>query len=352
MKKSTIIYFYAAPSSFVVEDIKVLSRYFHIKRFRFSQKSKILSPVFYGFQLIYLILNSFSANAYVIMFGGHHSLLPALFGKIFWKPCFIINGGTDCVSFPSIGYGNFRGGMLNKVTRWSYNLAACLLPVHRSLEGYDYTYDNRDYNRQGIKAFMPALDTPVKEVNFGFDPERWKMGTNRQRNSFITVAAGLENHYRAELKGVDLIVRAASELPDATFTIVGCPDNHSLGQLPKNVVTMSFVSNEKLVELYGRHEFYIQVSMSEGFPNAISEAMLCGCIPIGSMVGGIPDIVGDTGFLLAYRDFNAFKDLVAQALSANKNELSLKARSRIMEKYPKDKREKELVAVINSYLIK
>ena len=33
--------------------------------------------------------------------------LPILFSKIFFKKSIVVAGGTDCVSFPSIGYGNF-----------------------------------------------------------------------------------------------------------------------------------------------------------------------------------------------------------------------------------------------------
>ena len=284
------------------------------------------------------------------MFGGHTSLLPALFGKIFRKPCIIICGGTDCVSFPSIGYGNFRGGLLNLVTRWSYKLASNLAPVHKSLVEYDYIYDDNDFKKQGILSFMPDLKTPFTVINYGFDPDKWIESKEKISNSFITVAAGLENSYRARLKGVDLILEAAPYFPQATFTIIGCPDNYKLPVKSSNVKTYSFVSNSELKDIYNKHEFYIQVSMSEGFPNSICEAMTCGCIPVGSNVGGIPDIVGDAGFILMKRNIDQFRNLLSEALNCDRKLFSAKARARIMEKYPKNLREEQLLNLVNKLI--
>jgi glycosyltransferase involved in cell wall biosynthesis len=280
------------------------------------------------------------------MFGGHQSFLPALFGKVFGKPCLIICGGTDCVAFPSINYGNFKGGILATVTRWSYKLAAHILPVHKSLIEYVYTYSDADFKKQGIKFFIPRLKTPMTVINYGFDPDKWVESKQKIENSFITVAAGLDKPYRAKLKGVDLILEAALSFPNAIFTIIGCPENYKLPVKSQNVKTYSYVSNAELKDIYNKHEFYLQVSMSEGFPNAICEAMTCGCIPIGSNVGGIPDIVGDSGFILMKRDIEQFKNILADAMNSDKKALSQKARTRIMEMYPKDLRKEQLLDLI------
>ena len=47
--------------------------------------------------------------------------------------------------------------------------------------------------------------------------------------------------------------------------------------------------------------------MSEGFPNALCEAMLSGCIPIVSNVGAMPKIVKETGYLLLKKDIYLLK---------------------------------------------
>lgn len=283
----------------------------------------------------------------VVMFGGHQSFLPALFGYVFAKPCLIICGGTDCVSFPSIRYGNFRGGLLSFVTRWSYRFATHLAPVHKSLIEYEYTYDDKDFKKQGIKYFMPKLKTPMSVISYGFDSEKWIEAAEKIPNSFITVAAGLDKSYRARLKGIDLILEAAPYFPNATFTIIGCPDNYKLPVKSSNIKSYSFVSNAELKDIYNKNEFYLQVSMSEGFPNAICEAMACGCIPIGSNVGGIPDIIGDSGFLLEKRNADQFRNLITEAISCDKKTFSGKARSRIIEKYPKNMRKDQLLNLVS-----
>src|ERR1051325_6850819 len=167
----TLIYVYTSRSSFVENDITILSEKYKVKEYLFKAKDKSLTPFAYLKQFFCLLANIFSCKAMVVMFGGHQSFLPALFGKVFGKPCLIICGGTDCVAFPSINYGNFKGGILATVTRWSYKLAAHILPVHKSLIEYVYTYSDADFKKQGIKFFIPRLKTPMTVINYGFDPD-------------------------------------------------------------------------------------------------------------------------------------------------------------------------------------
>ena len=89
-------------------------------------------------------------------------------------------------------------------------------------------------------------------------------------------------------------------------------------------------------ELYQNTKFYFQGSRLEGLPNSLCEAMLCGCVPIGSKVFGIPDAIGNTGIL-----FDTEKDL-EQIVEFVNSDLGVynfsKARNRIIKKYDFSKR--------------
>ncbi|MGP8216049.1 MAG: glycosyltransferase family 4 protein [Bacteroidia bacterium] len=344
-KKNKILYFATGPATFVKNDIGFLSKDYDVKPFYFVPSKKIYTPFSYLKQCFFLLQQIWTTNLMICYFGGYHSLLPAVFGKIFGKPYLVIVGGTDCVSFPSINYGNFHKKILGKITCASYNLATCILPVHKSLVQCDYSYQDKDFNKQGYMNFCQGLKTPYQVISFGFDPEKWAISSGKIPNSFITVAAGLGSEYRVKLKGIDLITEAAKSFPDAHFTIVGSPEGYKLQGNPSNITTYSFVPNDELSNIYGKHEFYIQVSMSEGFPNAICEAMTCGCVPIGSDVGAIPDIIGDTGFILYKRDTEKFKELLKTAINSDKKTLSEKARQRMITNYPKDLRKNQLLAL-------
>src|SRR5205085_2238711 len=100
----------------------------------------------------------------------------------------------------------------------------------------------------------------------------------------------------------DLIMGMASKFPDCTFTIIGFKNSPENLVVPANVKLLGYVENTKLPLLFSEYTYYLQLSVSEGFPNALCEAMLCECVPIGSAVGAIPDIIADTGFILQKKD--------------------------------------------------
>lgn len=343
--KPKILYFYVSPSSFVIKDLKILRTTFEVVEFRFYTKNKLFTPWLFLKQLVFVIKHLPSAKLFVSQFGGYHSLIPSLISKISKVKSLIVTGGTDCVSFPSIGYGNFRKAILGMATRFSYRLCSHIAPVHSSLMHYRYSYQDKDYKEQGILAFMPDLKTPYTVIHNGYDPLKWSAeGVIKQPNRFVTVTADINMRFTAKLKGIDLILELAERFPEYTFEIIGMPAEYPTGSVLKNLIKTPNIPNQELAAHLGKSEFYLQLSMSEGFPNALCEAMLCGCIPIVSAVGAMPDIVGDDEHILKHRSVEELAELVARlANKADKRELSCKFRQRIAEKYPESKREKELI---------
>ena len=90
---------------------------------------------------------------------------------------------------------------------------------------------------------------------------------------------------------------------------------------------------------------YVQVSAHEGFGVAVAESMLCGCIPVVTPRYALPEVVGDCGFYVPYGDEKATAEAIKKALDAP-DELGKKARERIKKLFSMERREKELVDLI------
>jgi len=188
---------------------------------------------------------------------------------------------------------------------------------------------------------IPDLKTPIQVIPNGFDTDFWKnLGKKRKPFSFLSVATGTSNPSRAIVKGYDLIEELAERHPNWTFTLVGDAGYFSTNQ---NVNVLGKMKPNELLELYNSHQFYLQLSTSEGFPNALGEAMACGCIPIGSAVGAIPEIIGETGFVLKMKNSHLLEELFKNIDPIQTQKFSQEASEKIRREFNFGKRKKALL---------
>lgn len=352
--KPNIIYQYSDKASFVKKDIDLLSERYEVLSQEKEWKNKSMTPFLMLSQLFYYLKNIGRVKAVFVMFGGYWALVPSLISKIFNKPCFIILGGTDCVSFPSLRYGNLRIPSLKAVLRIAYQNATCLLPVHGSLIQSENNYYNKEESKQGLKNHFPGLNFRYKEVFNGFDDHTFSLnGAQRNRNRFVSIAS-IHDEIRFILKGGDLIFQLAKKYPKYDFYLIGFSENYkkSITHIPDNLFLIPFCGIEELVKLLNSATFYLQLSISEGFPNALCEAMLCGCIPVGSNVGAIPDIIHDENRIIFKRDINEVSSVIDNLLLKNEvqlNELSKSAREYVIHNFSIKKRQQDLFNLIEEY---
>ncbi len=342
----SIIYIYPSFSTFIQKDIDILSKKYKVITPKHNWTDKKFIPLRFLQQFYFLCKNISGCSAVFVMFGGYWSFLPSLFGKFFKKQVFIILGGTDCVSFPSLNYGSLRKPLLATFIKWSYQLCSKLIPVDNSLVYCNYNYyEYSQFQHQGYKYFFPKINTPYEVVYNGFDPVSFRRPINRkEQNSFIVVAY-ISNMVRVKLKGIDIVLKLAEVYDYCSFTVVGIQKNVSdqLGTIPENVVLLPFLPQDEFKYNLLSSEFVLQLSISEGFPNALCEAMLCGCIPIGSSVGAIPYIIGDTGFVLKSSNTEYIEgefSYIVKLTEKEKTELAEKARSRIIDNFHISRRER------------
>ena len=342
-----VIYCTPVNASFVRKDIALLSEAHTVRTLRFIPKGNWQLPFLFVKQFFWLLWHLPRTRTVFIMFGNYHSLIPAFMGWLFRKKVYVILGGTDCVSFPAINYGSFRKPVMRRFLKWTYRFATRLLPVHESLIFQDYDYWEGGAPAQGVKAHYPGLNTPSTAIHNGYDPRRWDGDFSQKTpNTFLGVAP-VNSDMRFVLKGYDLVVEAARDFPECQFTFVGFSADYEIPDLPSNVKIHPFVPQETLRELLRHAEFYMQFSISEGFPNGLAEAMMCQCIPLGSNVAAIPAMIADTGLILKQRDVGMLKELFREAMALeNKAELGKKARERVIQEYHVDRRKEAFLGLV------
>jgi glycosyltransferase involved in cell wall biosynthesis len=346
---SAKIYFiYINSSTFVRTDIKILEQRFNlIKTYDFNQsgKSEIINLFRSAWQAIITIPK---VDIVYSFFVGYHTLFPFLLAKLLGKKVVCALGGTECHFFPEIDYGNYRKKLYAFFTRRSLELADLILPVDETLIKHHVTYIDAVYPNQGIVAFNKTLKAKIEAVNCGFEfnlPESAVLESTRLENSFITASLDLSgfDFYR---KGIDLILDIAPSLPEASFSIIGDKYDYKKA-LPSNVKIIGRVSHQELYNAFLNHQFYLQLSIAEGFPNALAESMLYGCIPIGSDAFGIPNIIANNGYILHKKNKVDAVELLRKAMSSNcKKGFSISAHNSIKQRFTFQKRADHIAALI------
>ena len=188
----------------------------------------------------------------------------------------------------------------------------------------------------------------IETLPTGYDSERWKPGAPKEK--FVLTVGATPDFVRVKKKGIDILLRTAKRLPEVPFVVIGiAPEVQRRLEIPSNVQCFPFVPQDELTHYYQRAKVFFQPSRHEGMPNTLCEAMLCECIPVGANVYGIPAAIGPAGYLIDGDDVAAYSGALAQALAAPAS-AGQTARERIVELFPKEKREERLKSLIASLI--
>lgn len=349
MERPVLLHVHQGRTSFVAKDARLLSAAFDVRDRPSIWKRKSQLPFLLLIQAMQLLFDR-RWSAVVVQFAGYHAVIPALIARLRRKPCFIITGGTDCVSFPSLRYGHFAKEPLATMTRISFRLCSHILPVHASLMRSTNTFQRNDPVDQGVLSFMPDLRKPVVEICNGFDPDQWPLSSNLERPvDVLTVTSNDRRPSTLYLKGVALLLEIARRRPHLRFRVIGI-SGAPIADAPANVEFLPSVANHELPEYYALAKVYAQLSLSEGFPNALCEAMLCGCTPLVSAVAAMPMIVGDTGVVLTDQDLEKATTHLDVALARAASGPDIEARARIASNFTESMRQEKLIETIRTVL--
>ncbi len=312
----------AAESSFVATDRRLLERRFDVRYVPWNGKRSIPS-------LIWAVARSDVAFAW---FALDHAYGAVRVARLLGRKSVVMVGGGDAAKVPELGYGVHLDPAKGRRSAYAMAKADRLLVVDDALRG-------EIERNAGIRR------NDVVTVPLGFDTKQFSPDEG-PRSTVLTV--GVVDDINVRRKGLDTFARAAALLPDLPFVLIGGRQNEATRKLrsiaPPNLQIMDRVDDDELREAYRRSRVYVQLSEYEAFGSAVGEAMACGCVPVGTMVGGIPTLIGDTGVYAPVGDPAGAADAIRTAYSRGGGD---DARARIVEHFPIDRRRAALREIVD-----
>jgi len=314
--------------AFLKTDLDILKKQFEVKVLEFTDGGKKN----YLKHLLEIFKGVLWADVTFSWFAGTHALWAVRLSKIFRKKSIVVVGGYEVAKVPEIGYGamlNLRSARIVKYV----------------LENADKILAVSEFNKKEILKYTNSNN--VELVYIGVDCKKFKPASEKEY-LVITVAHTISD-ITIKIKDLETFIKSAKYLPSVKFIVVGEYLNNSIEHLKAiaspNVGFLGFIPNEDLIKLYQKAKVYCQLSYRESFGMALAEAMACECVPVVTNNAALPEVVGDTGFYVPYGDTEATAEAIKEALKSDKGK---EARDRIKRMFPIERREKELIEIINS----
>jgi glycosyltransferase involved in cell wall biosynthesis len=332
-KRTRILFVHPKMSPFIQADLDLLKRHFEIRTVDLGGVKKNVAGVLRT--IWQLARGTLWADLTFAWFAERHAKWMIRFSRILGRPSVVVIGGYEVAKVPEIGHGSLLDPKKAKMVKYILEHADKVIPVDESLK------------TDAVKN-LGVDDGNIQTMHTGHDPEMFKPSGPKEN---MALSVGYVDKVTVKRKGLDVFVEAAKYLPEVKFVLVGSSPDGTLDVLkakaPTNVEFAGFVAHDQLARYYQRAKVYCQLSMYEGLPNALCEAMLCECVPVGTDVSGIPTAMGDTGFYATIGDAKSAAEAIKKALVSNKGK---DARARIKEKFSVENREMEMLAVIRRLL--
>ncbi len=318
---------YPSQASFILRDIKILQSKYHVA----ARKIRHWNP----FRLAGDLWSVFRSRVIIFWFASFYIIPTFLAAVVLGKKTVVIVGGYEAANLPDPGYGQARFTIRKRVLRLILLASDLILAVSRSSQ----------------KEIVCNLNIPqerVKLLYHGFeDIAAGKLTTKQQ----TVVSVGNLNLETWLKKGIEDFFRVAEQLPDIPFFYVGKAwfdyEKQWGGPLPQNLTMTGQVPFEQLGDYLAPAKVYLQLSRHESFGCSVAEAMLFGCIPVVSDAYALPEVVGDSGFVVSTRDSEKIADTIKQALALPESR-GHRCRQRILGHFSYEQRRDKLLEHIEN----
>lgn len=182
--------------------------------------------------------------------------------------------------------------------------------------------DHRDLGITSERPEVIANGLDVDDVPVGIESRRRaREALGIAPDALLVGAAGRDDPVKDHVGLVTAFARVAVELPHARLVIAGpgvaSPHAALDGAVARHAlqgrVQLLGVRDDWLTLLPGL-DCFVSSSLSEGFPNAVAEAMAAGVPVVATDVGDTATLVGGHGTLVPARDLERLATAIAEAL--------------------------------------
>ena len=328
INKPKIAFVYYGNSTFVEQDYALLSKHFVVTKVEYRGISDV-------FKILTAVLKSRISFSW---FADGWAFFAVLFSKLFRKKSVVVVGGYEVACVPEINYGVCT---LSKARQWMIKFALNNADELLAVSNFTKT--------ECLKYLTHPRDLSV--LYNGIDAEAFKTNTKKKANLVLTVASGGGSSGSViKLKGLDTFVKCANYLPGTKFVVVGLSEKDlDILKLEKttnhltNLTLVTHIPQQELIDYYQKAKVYCQLSYRESFGMALVEAMACGCIPVATDRGALPETVGNEGFYAPYGDVGATVEAIQEAFKS-----TLNPRKKVVNAFSLEKRGREILEVLSA----
>ncbi|MBI5867709.1 MAG: glycosyltransferase family 4 protein [candidate division Zixibacteria bacterium] len=266
------------------------------------------------------------ADAMVIWFAGRHSPPSVWLARTRGIPILTVIGGYEAFWIPGIRYGIPPGSLRARLLRWVLANSRRVAVVSRVME-------------ERVFRLYPEIIPKTTRISNAVSTQRFQVGTAPRRQGVLCV--GVINRSTLIVKGWQLFREAAMRMPKEQFTAIGSVADRAglefVSKLPPNLTWLGAQYGDDLIRRYQAASVYFQGSVHESFSLALAESMACGCIPVVSRNGALPEVAGDAGYYLDDLTPESASKAITAALSASEDRRTF-ARQRIVENFDLERR--------------
>ena len=270
--------------------------------------------------------------------------LPCVIAKLRWGTPYLL---TEHGVYLREQYLNLSRSIRSLFVRWF------LLRVISAVADANYAFVDQlspvcRYNTRW-ERWRGVDEERIRVIYNGVDPARFSPGTEaRPMNERpLIVNVGLIFPLKGQLDLIEASARVRREVPDVEVRLYGTPSDRDYYDQCKTRVrelgleqTVAFAGTTKEPwEVYRRADVVAMASVSEAFPYALIESMLCGAAIVATDVGGVREALGPAGVLVNARDPVALADAIMGLLASpnHRRTLGNAAHARALRHFTEDK---------------